>query len=83
MMSVLTIDLERGLPAVDTDAVMTGGEIVYASPSSLYVATQRYAEGDALADASSAVTTAIHRFDITEPERTDVRGERERSRATC
>ena len=43
MLSVLTIDLERGLPAVDTDAVMTGGETVYASPSSLYVATERWA----------------------------------------
>ena len=31
MLTVLTIDLRRGLPAVDADAVLTDGEIVYAS----------------------------------------------------
>jgi uncharacterized secreted protein with C-terminal beta-propeller domain len=73
MLSVLTIDLERGLPAIDTDAVMTGGETVYASPSSLYIATERYADGEG-AGAGSSVTTAIHRFDITDPERTEYAG---------
>jgi uncharacterized secreted protein with C-terminal beta-propeller domain len=70
MLSVLTVDLDRGLPAVDTDAVMTGGETVYASPSSLYVATERW-HNPALAEAPPAgVTTAIHRFDITDPHET-------------
>ena len=45
MLSVLTIDLERGLPAVDVDSVLTDGEVVYASPSSLYVATERWSDG--------------------------------------
>ena len=42
MLTVLTIDMSKGLPAVDSDALMTSAEIVYASPRSLYVATQRW-----------------------------------------
>ena len=45
MLSVLTIDLERGLPATDVDSVLTDGEVVYASRSSLYVATERWSAG--------------------------------------
>jgi uncharacterized secreted protein with C-terminal beta-propeller domain len=70
MLSVLTIDLERGLPAVDTDAVMTGGETVYASPSSLYVATERWRDPTLAETPPAGVTTAIHRFDITDPDET-------------
>ena len=42
MLTVLTIDMDRGLPEVDSDTVMTGAELVYASPRRLYVATQRF-----------------------------------------
>ena len=41
MLTVLTVDLAKGLQPVDSDAVMTDGRIVYASPESLYVATER------------------------------------------
>ncbi len=71
MLSVLTIDLERGLPAVDADAVMTAGETVYASPSSLYVATERWA---GTAAEESVVSTEIHRFEISDPVRTEYAG---------
>ncbi|MFI5121793.1 MAG: beta-propeller domain-containing protein [Vicinamibacteria bacterium] len=74
MLSVLTIDLESGLPAIDTDAVMTGGEIVYASPTSLYVATERWQGTDPAAGAVSDVSTAIHRFDTADPQRTEYAG---------
>ncbi len=73
MISVLTIDMLRGLPAIDTDAVMAGGEIVYGSPTSLYVATPRWLEPQPLAELKatapdpSQVTTEIHRFDIADP----------------
>ena len=43
-LTVLTIDMERGLPAVDADALMTDGDTVYASQDRLYVATQRWLE---------------------------------------
>jgi hypothetical protein len=74
MLSVLTIDLERGLPAIDTDAVMTGGETVYASPSSLYVATERWHDGGTAAELPAGVTTAIHRFDTSDPRSTAYAG---------
>jgi hypothetical protein len=53
VLTVLTIDLDRGLPAVDSDAVMTAGETVYGSPDNFYVAAARY---------TRAPATVIHRF---------------------
>jgi Beta propeller domain len=64
MVTVLTVDLERGLPAIDSDAVMTDARTVYASLGSIYVATPGgWERGD----------TSIHRFDINGPQRTDYR----------
>ena len=40
--SILTIDLDKGLWEVDADAVMTDAQTVYGSPGHLYVATQRW-----------------------------------------
>ena len=40
--SILTIDLDKGLWEVDADAVMTDAQTVYGSASHLYVATQRW-----------------------------------------
>jgi uncharacterized secreted protein with C-terminal beta-propeller domain len=62
ILTVYTVDTTKGLPAVDVDAIFTGGETVYASPSSLYVATQRWDTEEA--------NTSIHRFDISDPDRT-------------
>jgi uncharacterized secreted protein with C-terminal beta-propeller domain len=62
MLTVYTVDLTRGLPAVDVDAIFSSGEIVYASPASLYVATQRWE--------AEEPDTALHRFDIADPDRT-------------
>ena len=63
MVTVMTIDLEKGLPAVDADALMTDAQTVYASPGALYVATQRLREPWRQA-------TAIHRFETSERGRT-------------
>jgi uncharacterized secreted protein with C-terminal beta-propeller domain len=72
MVSVLTIDMQRGLPAVDVDSVLTDGQIVYASPTALYVATERWMDPapDAAEPPSSTVDTEIHRFDISDPDST-------------
>jgi uncharacterized secreted protein with C-terminal beta-propeller domain len=64
MLTVLTIDLTRGLPAVDADSVMTDADTVYASPTSVYVATGGGWRVD---------NTSIHRFDLAGPQRTDYR----------
>ncbi len=39
---VTTLDLDEGLTAVDRTAVTTDGDLVYASPDRLYVATSRW-----------------------------------------
>ena len=73
MLSVLTIDLRQGLEPIDTDAVMTGGQIVYGSPESLYVATERWLDPDAHGAGTSQVATQIHRFDVADPGSTEYR----------
>jgi hypothetical protein len=75
-LTVLTIDLERGVEPVDSDAVMTSGQWVYASPTGLYVATQQWVDGPTPAAPDVApppVTTAIHKFDVSTPGVTDYR----------
>jgi hypothetical protein len=70
-LTVLTVDMRKGLPAVDTDSLMSDGQTVYASTDSLYVATQRFVDPPTAPDqAPPPVTTAIHRFDISSPDRT-------------
>ena len=61
VLTVYTVDLGQGLPAVDADAVFTSADTVYASHSGLYVATQRWDGGG---------MTSIHRFDTSDPDRT-------------
>jgi len=65
VLTVYTVDFGRGLPAVDADAVFTSADTVYASPSALYVATQRWDDG-----ALRGANTSIHRFDTSDPDRT-------------
>ena len=75
LLSVLTIDLARGLPPVDVDSVLSGGETVYASPTSLYVATERWTDGCRRRPARRS-STQIHRFDTSDPGLDRLRGER-------
>ncbi len=86
LLSVLTIDLGEGLLPTDLDAVMTDGTTVYASASSLYVATPTMHRpnggvGDAIsrfiAPDSTTIPvepsgeTAIHRFNTAAGETTE------------
>ena len=74
-LTVLTIDMSKGLPAVDSDALLTSAEIVYASPRSLYVAAQRWVpDPDAPSDRPPATRTDVHKFDISDPSKTEYRG---------
>jgi uncharacterized secreted protein with C-terminal beta-propeller domain len=61
LLTVYTVDMDAGLPAADADAIVTSGDLVYASPTSLYVATQRW-DGDTFEPG-----TMLHRFDISAP----------------
>ena len=62
VVTVYTVDLARGLPSIDADAILASAETVYASASSLFVATRRW-------DAAGGATS-IHRFDTSDPGRT-------------
>jgi beta propeller domain-containing protein len=42
MLTILTIDLDRGLWATDSEALMADAQVVYGSQGSLYIATQRW-----------------------------------------
>jgi beta propeller domain-containing protein len=74
VLSVLTVDVDGDIDPGTTAAVLAPGEVVYASPDSVYVATTTWFDrtlfdGD-LSDDSRAqieqnITTSIHRFDIT------------------
>ena len=59
--AVFTIDLARGLPAADVDAVLSDAQTVYASKGAVYLSTY----------AADAGATAIHRFDTSAPAATD------------
>jgi uncharacterized secreted protein with C-terminal beta-propeller domain len=75
-LTVITLDLDRGVEPVDSDAVMAGGEIVYASRDRLYVATQRWIDPIPLESPDilpPPVTTAIHSFDASIPGETEYR----------
>lgn len=73
-LTVLTVDLSKGLPAVDSDAVLSGGEIAYASATSLYVATPIWTpEPEGFEYPPERAATLIHRFDISKPGSTTYR----------
>ena len=77
MLTVLTVNLDKGLEPVDSIGVMTDARIVYASASNLYLATERWAQRPLPAtptEPQPSVTTAIHRFDISDRARTRYRG---------
>jgi uncharacterized secreted protein with C-terminal beta-propeller domain len=77
MLTVLTVDLAKGLEPVSSTAVMTDARIVYASRENLYVATERWDDRPdpaAPTEEQNGVSTAIHRFDISSPQRAQYRG---------
>ena len=65
-LTVLTVNIAKGLDPVDADAVLTDGQTVYGSTNSLYVATQKSIVEQPNAGVPPALpTTAIHKFDIS------------------
>jgi hypothetical protein len=71
MLSILTIDLDRGLYATDGDTLVADAQVVYGSSGSLYVATQRWINPlTPASDVPSSLETVIDQFDATNPEHT-------------
>ena len=66
LLTVLTIDLDKGLFNVDRDAIMAGAQTVYGSETGLYVASQRYvASAESGRALPESMHTQIHRFDVS------------------
>ncbi len=74
MVDVLTLDAKDALTLLDSDAILTDANLVYASPTGMYVATTRWAGPDA---ATAAVAprgqTLVHKLDTSAPDRTTYR----------
>jgi uncharacterized secreted protein with C-terminal beta-propeller domain len=72
LVTILTVDLARGLQPVDSDALAATAEAVYASPSSLYLATTQPPQPTPRGPIAAGGTT-IHKFDISSPRETRYR----------
>ncbi|MEA2224681.1 MAG: hypothetical protein QOH83_3057 [Solirubrobacteraceae bacterium] len=71
LLTVLTIDLDKGLFDVDRDAIMASAQTVYASKTGLYVASQRYVPAlEAGRSVPERSRTEIHRFEASKPGQT-------------
>ena len=62
MLTVLTLDLGDGMAIVDSDALMSDAQTVYASKDGLFVATQRWEPYDGTGSEPPRTRTAIHGF---------------------
>jgi uncharacterized secreted protein with C-terminal beta-propeller domain len=75
MLNVVTIDMTNDMAIDDAIGVLAGGDIVYSSTDAMYIASAAWRNWEALAedDAEDAInkhTTDIHKFDISDPDRT-------------
>ncbi len=73
VLSVLTVDVDGDIDPGMTTAVLAPGDVVYASPDSVYVATTTWLDralfdeldpGTGPDELQQNITTSIHRFDI-------------------
>jgi hypothetical protein len=72
LVTVLTVDLARGLQPVDADAIAADARAVYASPTSLYIATSEPSQAGARGLVTPGGTT-LHVFDVSSPTETRYR----------
>jgi hypothetical protein len=71
MLTILTIDLDRGLYATDTEALMADARVVYGSPDSLYIATQKWIDPEMPVNrVPQSQSTVIDKFDVSDPDHT-------------
>jgi uncharacterized secreted protein with C-terminal beta-propeller domain len=71
MLSIITIDLDKGLYTAGSQAVLADAQVVYGSTTSLYVATQKWIPPQTPVDqVPAAAATVIDKFDATNPDAT-------------
>lgn len=71
LLSVLSVDLDRGLFNVDRDAVLGAAQAVYASDRSLYVVASGAADASREGELPPQPSSEVHRFDTTRAGETD------------
>jgi uncharacterized secreted protein with C-terminal beta-propeller domain len=76
LLTVLTIDLDKGLAPIDSDAILADASTVYASQNRMYLATERWTPPDVLQEdgAPPGLSTTIHAFDVSKPDSTSYVG---------
>ncbi|MBO9532818.1 MAG: beta-propeller domain-containing protein [Solirubrobacteraceae bacterium] len=65
LLTVLSVDLRKGLFNIDRDAILGSAQVVYASAGALYVASSADADVQTPADVPARPRTQIHRFDTS------------------
>ena len=70
LLTLLTIDLDKGVQPVDSDAILADASTVYASQNRMYFATERWTDPTVLASdgAPPGRSTTIHGFDVSKPD---------------
>ena len=68
IVTILTVDLGKGLFATDSTAIMANPQIVYGSATSLYLATERWIDpATPYSVVPQSDSTVIDRFDLSDP----------------
>ncbi len=72
LLTVLTIDFDRGVDPVDSDAVLADASTVYSSANRMYLATERWVDPEVAATEGTIPgrATTIHGFDVSKGDET-------------
>jgi Beta propeller domain len=71
MLSIVTVNFDKGLGVAHSDSLMADAQIVYGSTSNLYVATQKWVNPAlAVGQLPSSQTTVIDQFEVSDPDTT-------------
>jgi hypothetical protein len=71
MVNIVTVDFAKGLQSAQSTSLMADAQIVYGSPTSLYIATQRWVSPVlSLSQLPSSQVTVIDKFDVSDPDTT-------------
>ncbi len=75
MLTLVTVDFNKGLGAAQSTSIMADAQIVYGSQTSLYIATQQWVNPELpVMQLPSSQTTVIDRFDVSDPDVTTFAG---------
>ena len=71
MVNIVTVNFNKGLQAAQSTSLMADAQIVYGSPTSLYIATQKWvAPTLSLGQLPASQVTVIDKFDVSDPDTT-------------